>query len=432
MSLSNSNKPNSNALPLRLISQKKGKLVITPSFHNQIKYLCSKINTVEWSGILYHTAEGDLENPESFVCKPQHILLMDKGTSGYTEYDFSSPLFMEGLHDKPELMDMTPGHIHSHHSMDSFFSQTDSDELAENAVNYNYYLSLIVNNRGKYVARVAFPGKIEGRTISYTNNKGLQINIKTEDEDVIFYYEMDIVIEEETFVDKIKRKFLKKYNRAIGTLPEDAVEVLNIVGNYVSNKESENFDVEKCFEDQYNRVVASKPTFSYNNYGEGFTFGQNYHQNNNVNNKSKKEKFDKKYSQGTLFSKKDDEALILRFAAIHYIKCLCESAYLGIEYFELSTDLKTNLTDFLSERNGWLATRGFEKDVLEIINDDVQFSRFCERFLEYILMDDIYDYSDFDIAKINEEAVNILEESGFKNYALSKLLVKNLSAWVWE
>lgn len=110
MSLSNSNKPNTNLLPLIKLSEKKGKVVITSSFHNQIKYLCSKINTVEWSGILYHTSEGELENPETFVCKPQHILLMDKGTSGFTEYDFSSPLFMDGLHDKPELMTMTAGH----------------------------------------------------------------------------------------------------------------------------------------------------------------------------------------------------------------------------------------------------------------------------------------------------------------------------------
>lgn len=420
MSLSNSTNKNPNVLPLRLLSQKKGKVVITPSFHNQIKYLCSKINTVEWSGVLYHTSEGDLENPESFVCKPEHILLMDKGTGSYTEYDFSSPLFMDGLHDKPELMDMTPGHIHSHHNMDSFFSGTDSDELAENAVNYNYYLSLIVNNAGKYVARVAFPGKIEGRTISYINNKGVKIDIPTPDEDVIFYYEMEIIIQQESLVDKVKRKFLSKYNRILGNSLEDAIDVIEIAAD-----KTETFDVEKCFEDQYNRVISSKPVVTYQNNWQN-------RYNENFNHSSRQTKSNQTSIQFTPSYKDDDKNLILRFASINYIRSLCESATFGVEFYELSNDLKKPLSEFLIERNGWVATRDYEKDLVELINSEVDYNRFIERYMDSLLMDDAYDYSDFDIAKINQEAIDVLEEPSFKNYAVSKILVKNLGLWTWE
>jgi hypothetical protein len=39
-------------------------------------------------------------------------LLLDKGTSGYTEYDFSSPSFTEALMETPELMEWSMSHVH--------------------------------------------------------------------------------------------------------------------------------------------------------------------------------------------------------------------------------------------------------------------------------------------------------------------------------
>jgi hypothetical protein len=419
MSLSNLNKPNITLLPLIKLSDKKGKVVITPSFHNQIKYLCSKINTVEWSGILYHTSEGELENPETFVCKPQHILLMDKGTSGFTEYDFSSPLFMDGLHDKPELMSMIAGHIHSHHSMQSYFSGTDVEELTENAVNYNYYLSLIVNNKNQYVARVAFPGINEGRIISYINNKGKKVSIKMEDSNVVFYYEMDIVIEEKSFVDKIKDKFFKKYNRILGTQNTDALDVLEVV----QEKDVDAIEVEKCFEEQYNRVIASKPVVTYQNDWQS-KYNEDFVNNQTVMDFGKKNKKNK-------FSSKETQDLTLRIAALKYIKNLCNAAEVGVDFFE-HMESNEALQTFLTIRNGWISTRNFGDDVANLIQNDVDFNVFCDKFLTILELDDHTDFTKVDIGDINSTSIAILQEAGFKDYALSKILITNLSQWTWK
>jgi hypothetical protein len=46
------------------------------------------------------------------------------------------------------------GHIHSHHNMAAFFSGTDTNELRDGGKDTNHFVSLIVNNAGKYVAGI--------------------------------------------------------------------------------------------------------------------------------------------------------------------------------------------------------------------------------------------------------------------------------------
>lgn len=193
-------------------SKIRAKLILTEKVVEQIKFLCSKIPTVEWSGVLYHTSEGDIGNPKEFVCKAEHILLLDKGSSAYTEYDFSSPNFTEALMDNPQFMDWSMSHIHSHNSMAVFFSGTDNEELTDNAPNYNYYLSLIVNNKNEYCARIAFIGEIEGRTIKFKNKGGDQEEIKVPNQLCTFYHECDIVTESGSLIDA---EFIKQYDKVI-------------------------------------------------------------------------------------------------------------------------------------------------------------------------------------------------------------------------
>lgn len=193
-------------------SDVKAKLILTQEVVNQIKFLCEKISAVEWSGVLYHTSTGDIDNPKEFVCKAEYVLLLDKGTSGYTEYDFSSPDFTSALFEKPELLNFSMSHIHSHNTMNVFFSGTDNEELTDNAPNYNYYLSLIVNNKGEYCARVAFIGEIEGKTIRFKGKDGVLKEIATEKTYCTFYHEMEIVVENYATTDDF---FVKQYNSVI-------------------------------------------------------------------------------------------------------------------------------------------------------------------------------------------------------------------------
>lgn len=188
----------------------KAKLILSQTVVEQITFLCTKIPNVEWSGVLYHTSEGDIGNPKDFICKAEYVLPLDKGSSAYTEYDFSSPNFTEALMERPELMEWSMSHIHSHNTMGVFFSGTDNDELTDNAPNYNYYLSLIVNNKNEYCARIAFIGEIEGRVIKFNNKDGVPQEIKVPNQLCTFYHEVDIVTETGTLLDEF---FLNQYKK---------------------------------------------------------------------------------------------------------------------------------------------------------------------------------------------------------------------------
>ena len=192
-------------------SPKKAKLIITPLVEQQIKWLCNKISTVEWSGVLFHSSEGDINDPETFICKAEYILLLDKGSSAYTDYDFSSDLFTNAIAEKPELLDYSMSHIHSHNSMSVFFSGTDNEELTDNVRNYNYYLSLIVNNKYELCARVAFLGEIGGRNISFKGKDGKLFELTTEKTECCFYHEMDVVSEK----GEVDEFFVKQYDAVL-------------------------------------------------------------------------------------------------------------------------------------------------------------------------------------------------------------------------
>ena len=80
---------------------------------------------------------------------------MDEGTGGYTEYNMS-PDVVSYMCDHPELLDegIYQGLIHSHNRMPTFFSGTDTGTLSAEGNDMNHFVSLIVNNEGKYTAAV--------------------------------------------------------------------------------------------------------------------------------------------------------------------------------------------------------------------------------------------------------------------------------------
>jgi hypothetical protein len=131
------------------------KLVMPKKVLDQIKWLCKEIPKVEWSGVLFYSLEGSIKDPENMVLTLQDILPMHKGTSSYTEYTFDERV-INYMMDNPESDDWKMGHIHSHNTMNVFFSGTDWSELEDNAPNHNFYLSLIVNNFMEFTAKVAF------------------------------------------------------------------------------------------------------------------------------------------------------------------------------------------------------------------------------------------------------------------------------------
>jgi len=142
----------------------KAELTLGKEVMMKIHYLHQRVTrNTEWSGVLmYKTVSGGVEDPGNWKLEADDFILMDVGTGSYTEYDFDTDdVYSFDKYTDAMLDDKRLGHIHTHHSMDTFFSGTDMSELHENAPNHAYYLSLIVNYKepGLWMAKVAFVGE---------------------------------------------------------------------------------------------------------------------------------------------------------------------------------------------------------------------------------------------------------------------------------
>jgi hypothetical protein len=165
------------------------------------------------------------------------VYLQDIGTSGYTEYEFDMD-FIRLIMKDSALRDLKRGHIHSHNTMNVFFSGTDNSELVDNAPNYNYYLSLIVNNRNEMTARVAFVTTIKSsdkRTYIFKGNEGedlsLEVGDEVKEEQKVLYYDCDIEIEK----DEIEQTMLSRYTEI-----KEKVKVVPATSKITSYEEAMN------------------------------------------------------------------------------------------------------------------------------------------------------------------------------------------------
>ena len=116
--------------------------------------MCQCINQVEWSGVLFYTTTGSIRNND-LVATVEDILPMDKGSTGFTSFAMDSRVIDYLMDNNAIERNLKMGLIHSHHNMSSYFSGTDIEELVDGAQTNNIYVSLIVNNRGEKVAKVA-------------------------------------------------------------------------------------------------------------------------------------------------------------------------------------------------------------------------------------------------------------------------------------
>ena len=61
------------------------KLIVPRKVEEKIRYLCRKFPTLEWSGVLFTTYEGNFED-NNLVITCQDIYPMDLGSSGFTQF----------------------------------------------------------------------------------------------------------------------------------------------------------------------------------------------------------------------------------------------------------------------------------------------------------------------------------------------------------
>lgn len=142
----------SKTLQLKKNEQSSYKMIITRELERKIRFICSKIHNIEWSGVLFYTHEGEFED-NSLVIKAVDLVVLDIGDATTTQFQCSNPDVISYMVDN-ELLDCDMALVHSHHSMASFFSSTDTSTLLQEGSDRNIFVSLIVNNEGTYTAGI--------------------------------------------------------------------------------------------------------------------------------------------------------------------------------------------------------------------------------------------------------------------------------------
>ncbi len=184
---------------------------IPDEVRDKIKFLCKSIAKDEWSGVLFYEVEGDIDDTDTMKITLKDIFLMDKGTKAYTSFDWDEDIVNYQM-DNPEAMDWTIGHIHSHNTMDVFFSGTDWSELNDNCPLHNFYLSVIVNNYLDVKAKIAFTAESPNSGFTAKNKEGKDYNfevtgLKTNTKMLVYDCEIhmakDNIIVPETFAKRV-------------------------------------------------------------------------------------------------------------------------------------------------------------------------------------------------------------------------------------
>ena len=202
--------------------QQEGTIHFTVAFVNQLKYLCDQISEVEWSGLIFYSLKGTMQNLKKFVVTPYYVHLMHKGSAGATEFDDDGS--MAALYEAmPELDPFAGenkyfyGKIHSHNRMNVFHSGTDHQDLQDQAGKYNpYYLSVIVNNALDIEAKIAFTAKIPAQKVQPTKFRGTATWVLAEKE-VLGIVDLDVTTEDDMIVvsDVLKERTVEVIKAAL-------------------------------------------------------------------------------------------------------------------------------------------------------------------------------------------------------------------------
>ena len=182
------------------------KLIVSKLAQLKIREWCYNFPTKEWSGTMFYKVEGNFEDG-SLTITCVDIYVSDIGSGTYTEFDHTSDIVNYQIENN--LLDCYTGLIHSHNQMATFFSGTDRSTLIEEGMTMPHFVSLIVNNAGKYTAKITRRVLLEAIKISYpTFNDGH----KTEDaesniNEYIEAFPLDIEIEEDTSIkDEVSKR----------------------------------------------------------------------------------------------------------------------------------------------------------------------------------------------------------------------------------
>lgn len=193
------------------------KLIVKSTLEDKIRFMCASLPHEEWSGILFYKVEGSLKtNGLKLTC--EDMLILDIGNKTYTEFAMDPEV--AGYMVENSLIDCYQGLIHSHNSMPTFFSGTDTQTLLTEGSERNHFVSLIVNNEGVYSAKMTkniitegiFKGDVYYNTFENVaiDKKQIEREIKT---NKVEFIDLNIEIESnsvnkglQSIINKIRQK----------------------------------------------------------------------------------------------------------------------------------------------------------------------------------------------------------------------------------
>lgn len=182
------------------------KVILSDNVLSKIRTLCKTFEKDEWSGMIFYNIVGELTNPEAVLITIDDLYLLDLGTSAHTFYEVASTPRIAGYRLRTNQLRKRVGHIHSHNNMDTYFSGPDNEELDESVGVHLMYLSVIVNNKGAIVGKLAFEVQ-EERVINTTSKiKDNEGNFSTtidsknskEESKKLYYYDCEFSRETDT------------------------------------------------------------------------------------------------------------------------------------------------------------------------------------------------------------------------------------------
>lgn len=134
------------------------RLTLTDKVESKIRWWCSRLPDNEWSGVLFYDYKGSLKR-KNLALTAVDFLVLDIGTSGYTEFVEDERIISYAC--SQGLVNQQVALIHSHNRMKAFFSGEDTNTLIKEGSARNHFLSLIVNNKGEYVAAITRKVRVE-------------------------------------------------------------------------------------------------------------------------------------------------------------------------------------------------------------------------------------------------------------------------------
>lgn len=151
----------------------KVNLLYDQLFNDKVQFLCDEIPDQEWSGVLLYSVDkwnSVYNNNIGIDVHVVDLIPMAIGSVGYTEFEYNKKTshgyedaMVDYFMEHPDCVNenILAGAIHSHNKMDAFFSGVDISELKDNAKSYNFYISMVVNNAGKKVAKIAYHSTVD-------------------------------------------------------------------------------------------------------------------------------------------------------------------------------------------------------------------------------------------------------------------------------